>query len=200
MHSKLEEDDLVEIQRGNHAALKRAWESHADFVFFIAGKYLANRESREDVVQEVFIKLANGAGTIKDSKSLRGWLAVTTRNACIDAIRRSHRQIPVEPADLVEMAAEGQAPGFNAGGSDDPVQMAEREAELALVGHLMDEVASEPGGDTLALFYRQGLPVAEIARRRGESVGTVTSRLTRLRERLRARILARGGTREDGNG
>lgn len=200
MHSNIEDDDLTGIQRGEKAALRRAWDRHADFVFFIAGKYMANRESTEDVVQDVFIKLAHAAGTIKDARSIRGWLAVTTRNACIDTLRRNQRHVPVEPAEIEEMAGDGSGPGFHPGANEDPGRVAEREAELAMVGRLMDEVAAEPGGETLILFYRQGVPVAEIARRRGESTGTVTSRLTRLRERLRARLAAISDSRSDRDG
>lgn len=191
MHSQYQEhDDLIGIQRGDHAALKRAWQRHADFVFFIAGKYLANRESQEDIVQDVFIKLANSAKTISDSKSLRGWLAITTRNACIDLVRRNRRNITVDPETIAEMNTDPQSAASNFSTPDDLIAIAEREAELALVGSVLDQIADEPGGETLIQFYRDGVPVAEIARRRGESVSTVTSRLTRLRAKLRTRFLA----------
>lgn len=177
MNSKTGDDDLEGIRRGDKAALKLAWEAHADLVLFVARKFMSSRESAEDVVQEVFIKLATSGASIRDTKALRGWLAVATRNACIDQIRRSAKQVVTDPGEFSEVVApESTATA--------------REAELQLVGDLLDEVAREPGGDTLVLFYRDGIPVAEIARRRGEAIGTVTSRLTRLREKLRARVMA----------
>lgn len=177
MNSKTGDDDLDGIRRGDKVAIKRAWEAHADLVFFVARKFMKSRESAEDVVQEVFIKLATSGATIRDTKALRGWLAVATRNACIDQIRRASKQVVTAPDELTGVAA--------------PESTAEaHEAEIQLVGDLLDEVAREPGGETLVLFYRDGVPVAEIARRRGEAIGTVTSRLTRLREKLRAKVMA----------
>jgi RNA polymerase sigma factor (sigma-70 family) len=177
MHSNFDEIDLDGIRRGDRSALKRVWDHHADFVFYLAAKIMASRESAEDVVQEVFVKLATSGSSIRDIKALRGWLAVATRNTCIDHIRRSGKHVVTPPQDMTEIPA---AEVFDA----------VREAELEMVGKLMDEVAREPGGETLIQFYREGLPAAEIARRKGEAVSTVTSRLARLRGKLRARILA----------
>ncbi|MFT7670357.1 MAG: RNA polymerase sigma factor (sigma-70 family) [Planctomycetota bacterium] len=68
----------------------------------------------EDVVQEVFLKLARDAGTLRlqladndkgtaDGRQLAAWLHTVTRNACMDIIRsekrRKHREEAVAPSE-----------------------------------------------------------------------------------------------------
>ena len=51
----------------------------------------------------------------------------------------------------------------------------------------------------VAMHYLLDMPVTEIAQQLDRPVGSVTSDLTRARQRLRA-VLVKGGDRDDGNG
>ena len=53
-----------------------------------------------------------------------------------------------------------------------------------LVGRLIEEVCGETGDDTLRRFYVEGATARQIAEQRGEAVGSITNRLSRLRKRF----------------
>ena len=189
--TRFSEKDLIQLRAGDRVALKKAWDIHADFVFFIARKFFRRSPAVDDAVQEVFLKLAQKGKTLKDASALKSWLATTTRNTCIDMIRRESKTLLME-GDQMEQLANDQMPlheaDFLTGGNG---------VELQMVGQWMDDIANEPGGETVAMHYREGLTVATIAARRGESVGTVTSRLTRLRQKLGSLIRAQKETHDE---
>lgn len=70
-----------------------------DFVFtyyysglcVFANRYLNDSDEAEDVVQDMFVKLWSNAGNLGINSSLKGFLATTVRNKCLNIIK--HRKI-----------------------------------------------------------------------------------------------------------
>lgn len=56
---------------------------------------------------------------------------------------------------------------------------------------LVEEIAVLPGGADFKAFYVDGRKAKDIAAAHGEAVSTVTTRLSRLRERFRERLNSR---------
>ena len=67
----------------------------------------------------------------------------------------------------------------------------QREIELNILSDLWQHLPADPERATLDAFYIRGLTVKAIAELRHEAVSTVTTRLTRLRRDLRAKMLQR---------
>jgi hypothetical protein len=59
------------------------------------------------------------------------------------------------------------------------------ELELSLLSKYIDDFVHSTGDDTFRLFYRDGLSAKAIAEKKGETVGTITSRLSRQRKRFK---------------
>jgi RNA polymerase sigma factor (sigma-70 family) len=53
-------------------------------------------EDAEDVFQDVFIRIYDRLGTLRDPAALRPWIAQLTRRECIDHLRSGSRETPVE--------------------------------------------------------------------------------------------------------
>lgn len=63
-------------------------------LFRFANRLLENREEAEDMVQEVFIKLWNRRDKLDEYRSVEALAMVTTRNLCLDKLKR--RKITIE--------------------------------------------------------------------------------------------------------
>jgi RNA polymerase sigma-70 factor (ECF subfamily) len=176
-------EDLALLRQGDRGAFRRVYEATVGLVAYVATRAGLAREEADEVIQETFLRLHERAGEIRDAAGLKSWLAVTARNQALDRLRKRARQRTAAAGEDLEAAAVAEL--WDRGG-------ALRELEVAVVRDLLDEIAREPGGETLRLFYADGLAAKEIAARNGEAVSTVTTRLSRLRaklgERLRARI------------
>ncbi len=63
-------------------------------LFRFANRLLEDREEAEDMVQEVFIKLWNRRDKLDEYRSVEALAMVTTRNLCLDKLKR--RKITIE--------------------------------------------------------------------------------------------------------
>jgi RNA polymerase sigma-70 factor (ECF subfamily) len=138
--------------------------------------YIAARSRTEkdadDILQEVFVKVHLGLGTLEDQRSLASWLFRVTHNTIIDHYRR---RAPL-PIDQVSEVAD-----------HDDVPVAERQLApfLAVLIHDLPEIYRE----ALTLSELGGMSQVELADRLGLSVSGAKSRVQRGRALLRERLL-----------
>ena len=123
---------------------------------------LGDPEEARDAVQDAFLRLLEKAPALESPEHERAWLLKVTINRCRDRLRyrRRHPTLPLTayyPAAAPEESAVAQA------------------------------VSALPPRDRLAvhLFYYHNCSVAEIAALTGAREGTVRSRLSRARHKLR---------------
>ena len=123
---------------------------------------LGDPEEARDAVQDAFLRLLEKAPALESPEHERAWLLKVTINRCKDRLRfwRRHPTAPLTesyPAAGPEEASAAQA------------------------------VAAPPPKDRLVvhLAYYQGCSVAEVAALTGARAGTVRSRLSRARQKLR---------------
>lgn len=133
---------------------------------------LRHRDDADDLVQDVLERAIQAWGGRRDGSSLRSWLFAILHNLALDRLRRRARQgasDPIEAVPEVRLAA----PPLQE-------QAVERRDMLALVAALPDEQRS-----VLLLVAVEELSYAEAAAVLDVPLGTVMSRLSRARERLR---------------
>jgi RNA polymerase sigma-70 factor (ECF subfamily) len=133
------------------------------------GDELAARE----VFQSVALKLTRRMEVFDDERRLWSWLQRVTRNAFVDfcrARRRNARFVSLEePA-----------------GPPSPVEPESRMREWLM--RLLDEC--EPAErELLQAFYVDGTPLGELAVQSSQTYKALESRLARLRQKLRAKLL-----------
>jgi len=150
---------------------------HGPMVLGVCERLLHNEQDVEDVFQAAFLALARKAGSISKREALGGWLHTTTlRTALRVRLRASqqgrHQGLPTDVAD--------------------PAASDEIWRDLRPV--LDEEIGQLPLKYRLPiiLFYLQGKTTEEVAQQLGCARGTVCSRLSWARERLRSRLSRRG--------
>ncbi len=178
----LDEAELVaRSQDGDLAAFNRIVERYQGLVYNVAARITGNRTSAEDVAQETFTSAYRSIRRFRGG-SLRAWLTRIASNLSIDAIRSSRRR-PEESLDEHLLN-----PAFQ------PVSAVESPEQRALSNELADEIqraimaVPEEQRALLVLIDVQGMSYEEAAQAVGVSVGTVKSRLSRARARVRGHL------------
>jgi RNA polymerase sigma-70 factor (ECF subfamily) len=121
--------------------------------------------------------------------SLAGWLRSVLAQRAVDRARAAKRMepLPEEPEAAERVIARAVAVGGRSGDPPDP----DRERLLAAARRAFaSALASLEPGDRLrlALYYTQGLRLAQIGRIVGESEATVSRKLDRIRRGIRAGV------------
>ncbi len=155
---------------------------HQPRAIAMAAGILGSREEAQDLVQESCLKAYRALDTFVPGRPFFPWFYRILRNACIQQLRRrkvrrasslSRRQEDDEPAPELADAA---APR--------PEELVARDERSHLVGQALTKL---PAGDReiLMLKHFDGLTYKEIAAALSIPVGTVMSRISTARKRLR---------------
>jgi RNA polymerase sigma-70 factor (ECF subfamily) len=92
MKSRLEglsdEALLREYQTGDRAAFAELLSRHRRPVYNFILRYLGDRNQAEDLLQEVFLRIVQGAGDFKGESKFTTWIYTIARNLCIDTARK----------------------------------------------------------------------------------------------------------------
>ena len=128
-----------------------------------------NRDDADDLVQDTLERAWSRAGLWRGVADMRAWLFSIMHNLHVDALRRG--RLALVPID--EHTPEGSV----------PASQAERLAVLDLQAAL-DRLPAEQR-EVLLLVALEDMAYADIAQTLGIPLGTVMSRLSRGRERLR---------------
>jgi RNA polymerase sigma factor (sigma-70 family) len=99
--------ELVGRCRGGDAAeLNALVERFSRYVYAICTQgFRLGEHDAEDVFQDVFTRVYTHLDRLRDDEAFRPWLAQLTRRTCIDRLRSSGRETPmeeIEPTDLDE--------------------------------------------------------------------------------------------------
>lgn len=161
---------------------RQLYDTHVGFVQFVAKRAGWKNGAADDVVQETFLRLYQSPPNSLEERAVRAWLATTARRVIVDLVRKNYRE--KSSCDTADESTTG-ALWFRDN------EALDREVELLLVREMVDEISALPGGEDFRAFYVDGLKAREIAERRGEAISTVTTRLSRLRERFRDQLKTR---------
>ena len=148
------------------------YELYATDVLRVSYYYLGNREMAEDVTQDVFVKLITNNPVLEEGRE-KAWLLKVALNRCRDLWRSS----------WIKKVVLGQ-PGFECFPAPDEIgQMADQQSLAEAVNRLKPEFK-----EVVLLFYYQGFNVTEIANMLQIAEGTVSSRLSRARDKLQKEL------------
>src|SRR5215510_2299185 len=80
---------VIQVARGNSAALEELYDRYASTVLGIFLKVIGDQALAEDVLQETFWRVWQSAGTYQSQRGpFTGWLFRIARNLAIDTFRR----------------------------------------------------------------------------------------------------------------
>jgi RNA polymerase sigma-70 factor (ECF subfamily) len=182
-----EPDLIARSRKGELAAFNTLVERHQTAVYNLCLRMMGAQQPAEDATQEAFIAAFRRLEQFRGG-SFRSWVFRIAANACYDEMRR-RRARPA--ASLDEARGVGEAPtDVAAAGLTLDDEMERRELGALLQRSLL----ALPADQRLAVILCdvQGMDYAEIAVIAGASLGTVKSRISRGRARLRE-VLQRSG-------
>lgn len=137
------------------------------------GKRLRDQASAEDLVHDVFLRIHNQIGSLKDQEKLVPWIYQIARNAVVDYYRRSRDT--VSPSE--ELVIEHR-------------EMNEMPENISSVVRTMIEQLPENYRQALLLADFEGMKQAAVAQQLGVSLSGAKSRIQRARKMLKELLLA----------
>jgi RNA polymerase sigma-70 factor (ECF subfamily) len=159
--------DLSLIHRvtaGDETALATLYDRYSGIVYSVARRILNDNGAAEEVLQDIFFQLWQTASNFDESRGgLAGLLLVSARNRAIDRLRGRK---PSESLDAEKMVS--MRPALES-------EIMQNEMRAQIRGAL-DELP-EAQRAALELAFFEGLTHSEIARRMGEPLGTVKTRI-----------------------
>ncbi|MBI3966923.1 MAG: sigma-70 family RNA polymerase sigma factor [Chloroflexi bacterium] len=178
---------VAAAQAGKLAAFNELVVRFQDLAFGVAQRMLMDADEAADVVQDSFISAYENLKRLRGD-SFKAWLLRIVVNRCYDRLRARQRHPSDHLDDLVERGAE---PRLEHDQPASPEQMALR-AELRAT--IERGLATLPPDQRAAviLYDVQGFSYEEAALAMDTSLGTMKSRLSRGRAKLRDFLLANG--------
>jgi RNA polymerase sigma-70 factor (ECF subfamily) len=144
-------------------------DDHGPALFRVAYRMVGDRHEAEDMVQEAFRSAWKSREAYEEGRGDRAWLASILRRRVVDRWRKS--------GPLSVVSAEGREPGVEA---VDPLAGDYTDEMQHALGELPEELR-----ETLLLVVVGELTHQEVADMLGIPLGTVLSRVSRARRRLR---------------
>jgi RNA polymerase sigma-70 factor (ECF subfamily) len=169
-----ETDLLAKARRGNLFAFEEIVKRHQRRVYGVALRIVRRHDLADDVVQETFIRAHKSLDTFDLGRPFGPWIATIAANLALNHVRSPR------------FREEGLPETYEAVPSTSPTPLEgvlDREAEAQL-GTALDALPAEQRA-VFVLRVVEDLSYREIAESLGISMGTVMSRLSRAREKLR---------------
>jgi RNA polymerase sigma-70 factor, ECF subfamily len=169
---RVEDEVLVQrVASGDERALAGIYDRYAGLIYGTGLRYLGDRETAEELVQDVFTSVwKNAAGFDPARASFATWVYRITRNRATDLIRRRKARVrTVEDEPLFEP------------GETEPSGDLSRNFDVAAALSRLTPVHRE----VLVLAYFHGFSQREISDRTATPLGTVKSRTTAALRALR---------------
>ena len=168
---------------GDLAAFNALVEMYQDVVYRLCLRMLASIPAAEDVTQDVFLSAYRRIDSFRGGV-FRAWLLRIAANACTDELRRRRHR----PQVSLDGAGDDDSPLHLVDGSESPEESLLRRE---LRSHIQAGLMALPLDQrvVVVLCDVQGLTYEEISEVLNVSLGTVKSRLSRGRARLREILL-----------
>jgi len=163
--------DLVgRCLEGEQAAWNELVEEYSRYVYAIVSRGFRLRDAdAEDAFQEVFLRIYDRLGSLRDPDALRPWIAQLTRRVCLDRMAAAGREEP----------SENDPDGVDDALDELDEALAVREALAAL---------SDECQEVLDRFFCRDESYRTIGEDLGIPSGTIASRISRCLGKLRERF------------
>jgi RNA polymerase sigma-70 factor (ECF subfamily) len=183
---EMHEKALIDAARqGDVGSFNQLVLSYQSMAYNVAYRILGDRDAAADAAQNAFLSAFKAIGKFRGG-SFKAWILRIVTNACYDQLRLKQRRpvasldalLVVEPTPIQSLTDPGESP--------EEYALRQELSRVIQVG-----IGTLPPDQRVALILSdvQGLSYQEIAEATGVSLGTVKSRLSRARGKLRDFLL-----------
>jgi RNA polymerase sigma factor (sigma-70 family) len=177
----MDEAALIEqARRGDVHAYNRLVLHYQELAFNVAVRVMKDPQTAEDMTQDAFVRAYKSLNKFRGG-NFKAWLLRIVTNRCYDELRR-HKRRPQTSIDEVTEAHEGVA--FMASDGEGPEAYQQRMELIDAVESCLDELPEEQRLAAV-LCDIEGHDYNEMAEIMAVSLGTVKSRISRARAKLR---------------
>jgi RNA polymerase sigma factor (sigma-70 family) len=178
---------IAAAQRGDLPAFNQLILHHQSIAYNVAYRILADADTASDATQDGFIKAFSRIGQYRGG-SFKAWILRIITNTCYDSLRARKRH-PMVSIEKEDEDADGEHDATLLDTAERPDEYVMRR-ELA--GVIQQAIGQLPADQrtVLILCDVEGMDYQEIAEATGAALGTVKSRLSRARARLRDILLS----------
>lgn len=170
-------------QRGDVESFNALVRLYEGRVYNLCYRLLGDADSAADATQDAFLSAYRHLQAFRGG-SFRAWVLRIATNVCYDALRARQRR-PVVSLDAPGDAADEETPSLQlADTSETPDEFALRRELARVIEHGLAQLPVDQRL-VVVLCDLQGLTYEEIAEVLGANLGTIKSRLSRGRARLR---------------
>ena len=172
---------LERASAGDTSAFNELMTQHEQKMYAVALRMCANREDAQDCLQEAMLRVYRAIAGFKGQSNFSTWLYRITMNTCLDELRRKKKK---QNTSLDGLLDQGWMPSDEGIGPEKQALMHELRTKMSgAIQELPEEMR-------LAVVLRdvQGFSYDEVAQMTEVSVGTVKSRISRGREKLREKL------------
>ena len=181
----MEESTLIQRAMGGDAAsFNTLMEAHERRMYAVALRMCGNHEDAQDCLQEAMLRIYRAISGFKAQSSFSTWVYRITMNACLDELRKRKSRPNTSLDGLLDT---GWSP---VDGGESPEGHAMRREMRRMLQRYIGELPEDMRA-AVVLRDVEGYSYEEIAGILEANVGTIKSRISRGRERLREKIGAR---------
>lgn len=173
-----EEKLISKAAAGDGAAFSELMTMHEKRMYAVALRMCANREDAQDCLQDAMLRVYRSIGGFKGQSSFSTWVYRITMNTCLDELRRRKTR---NASSLDTMLEGGWSPTDGENGPEKQAVASEQRRVLnSAIAELPEDMRS-----AIVLRDVQGFSYEEIAEMLEVNIGTIKSRISRGREKLR---------------
>jgi len=177
----MDEAALIEkAKKGDVTAYNRLVIAHQQVVYNVAYRIMGEPQSAEDIVQESFIAAYQSLNKFRGG-NFKSWLLRITTNRCYDELRKYKRR---PQASIDEITEEHDSFAFMRDPEEGPEAFQQRVEMIKAIEECLQGLPDDQR-ITAVLCDIEGYDYNEIAEITRVSLGTVKSRMSRARQKLR---------------
>lgn len=179
----MEKDDIkklvLQAAQGNKAAFDALYEETGRTVYFSCLKLLGDPQLAEDITQETYLTALQKLGTLAQPENFPAWVNRIGINLCKMHFRNNSAPEDNSEEIIEEIPDEGLI----------PEEYVSNDAKRKIIMDIIDTVLTEEQRRSVILYYFDMLTVPEIAEVMNCTTGTVTSRLSAARKKIKEAVL-----------
>ncbi len=178
-HEHLDNEQLVDgCRAGDKHCQRLLFKKYRETVFFVISHTLGTNFDKDDILQQVFIKIFKSLTGFKGLSSLDTWIYRITTKVCIDQLRKKYRKRQLQVIrnpDVLENRRDTTL--------SNPYEEREQEELTKQIYSGLEKLSIEKRL-VITMFEMEGFSLQEISKILKKPIGTIKSRLFHGRKEL----------------